>query len=71
MQSIGEFEYTQSDLIGHGAFALVFRGRRRKVGRAEPSVYRNSTMHAKQTMLGCVRVSGSCFCFNLEPKVGN
>lgn len=27
MQSVGDYEYGQSDLIGHGAFALVFKGR--------------------------------------------
>ena len=31
MQSVGEFEYGQADLIGHGAFALVFGGRHKKV----------------------------------------
>ncbi len=30
MQRVGEYEYS-SDLLGHGAFALVFRGRRMKV----------------------------------------
>ena len=31
MQSVSGCEYSQSDLIGHGAFALVFRGRKKKV----------------------------------------
>ena len=31
MQSIGDYEYGQSDLIGHGAFALVFKGREKIV----------------------------------------
>jgi hypothetical protein len=31
MQSVSEFEYSQSDLLGHGAFALVFKGRQKKV----------------------------------------
>jgi len=30
MQSVSGCEYSQSDLIGHGAFALVFRGRKKK-----------------------------------------
>ena len=31
MQSVSEFEYSQSDLLGHGAFAIVFKGRHKKV----------------------------------------
>ena len=31
MQSVGDYEYGQSDLIGHGAFALVFKGREKIV----------------------------------------
>ena len=30
MQTLGEFEYSQGDILGHGAFALVFKGRRKK-----------------------------------------
>ncbi|XP_070572825.1 serine/threonine-protein kinase ULK2-like [Ptychodera flava] len=29
-ESVGEFEYKRKDLIGHGAFAVVFKGRRKK-----------------------------------------
>lgn len=28
---MGDFEYSKKDLIGHGAFAVVFKGRHRKV----------------------------------------
>jgi len=31
MNSVGEFQYSASDLLGHGAFALVFKGFRIKV----------------------------------------
>lgn len=31
MNVIGEYEYNSKDLIGHGAFAVVFKGRNRKV----------------------------------------
>ena len=31
MEPIGDFEYSKKDLIGHGAFAVVFKGRHRKV----------------------------------------
>ncbi|XP_046464386.1 serine/threonine-protein kinase unc-51-like [Daphnia pulex] len=30
MESVGEFEYNAKDLIGHGAFAVVFKGRHKK-----------------------------------------
>ena len=33
MEPIGDFEYSKKDLIGHGAFAVVFKGRHRKVSR--------------------------------------
>ncbi len=31
MEQIGDYEYTKNDLIGHGAFAVVFKGRQKKV----------------------------------------
>lgn len=31
MEVVGDFEYSKKDLIGHGAFAVVFKGRHRKV----------------------------------------
>ncbi|XP_076344747.1 serine/threonine-protein kinase unc-51-like isoform X2 [Tachypleus tridentatus] len=30
MESVGEFEYSTKDLIGHGAFAVVFKGRHKR-----------------------------------------
>ncbi|CAH0563500.1 unnamed protein product [Brassicogethes aeneus] len=30
MESIGDYEYNSKDLIGHGAFAVVFKGRHKK-----------------------------------------
>lgn len=30
MEKVGEFEYNTKDLIGHGAFAIVFKGRHQK-----------------------------------------
>lgn len=29
---VGEYEFTKQDIIGHGAFAMVYKGRKRKVG---------------------------------------
>ena len=31
MEQLGDYEYNKRDLIGHGAFAVVFKGRLRKV----------------------------------------
>lgn len=31
MEIVGDYEYNTRDLIGHGAFAVVYRGRLRKV----------------------------------------
>jgi len=31
MEAVGNYEYSKLDLIGHGAFAVVFRGRHRWV----------------------------------------
>ena len=42
MQSVSEFEYSQSDLLGHGAFALVFKGRQKKVRPIGTKQYRIS-----------------------------
>ncbi|XP_071790723.1 serine/threonine-protein kinase ULK2-like isoform X1 [Asterias amurensis] len=30
MENVGDFEYNKKDLIGHGAFAVVFRGKRKQ-----------------------------------------
>lgn len=31
MENVGDFEFSKKDLIGHGAFAVVFRGRHKEV----------------------------------------
>lgn len=31
MEVVGDYEYSSKDLIGHGAFAVVFKGRFREV----------------------------------------
>lgn len=31
MDTVGEFEYNPKDILGHGAFAVVFKGRFAKV----------------------------------------
>lgn len=31
METVGKFEFSRKDLIGHGAFAVVYKGRHREV----------------------------------------
>lgn len=34
METVGDFEYNTKDLIGHGAFAVVYKGRYKSVSHA-------------------------------------
>lgn len=36
LETVGKFEFSRKDLIGHGAFAVVFKGRHREVRAAGP-----------------------------------
>ena len=36
---IGDFEYSKKDLIGHGAFAIVYRGQQRSVYRSDNFIH--------------------------------
>lgn len=40
METVGEFEYNAKDLIGHGAFAVVFKGRNKKAGHFSTNLHR-------------------------------
>lgn len=31
METVGKFEFSRKELVGHGAFAVVFKGRHREV----------------------------------------
>lgn len=33
METVGRFEFSRKELVGHGAFAVVFKGRHREVSR--------------------------------------
>ena len=57
---VGDFLYKKKDLIGHGAFAVVFKGRHRKV---------RTYVHPLEGTWGRVCVLGekifqSCFCLS-------
>lgn len=47
LEVVGKFEFSRKDLIGHGAFAVVFKGRHREVrdwrARTEPGRERSPT----------------------------
>jgi len=38
MEVVGNFEYSKKELVGHGAFAVVFKGHYREVGLSFESV---------------------------------
>lgn len=56
METVGDFEYSRKDLVGHGAFAVVFKGRHKKVNM-------NSMT---SSMLPCF----SIFCLLLQMGLG-
>jgi len=33
MEQVGDYEFNKASLIGHGAFAMVFKGRHKEVGK--------------------------------------
>lgn len=39
METVGKFEFSRKDLIGHGAFAVVFKGRHREVRKYHLKMY--------------------------------
>ena len=49
MQSIGDYEYRPGELIGHGAFALVFKGQHKQV-RNVSSFLTRSTVSSSHVM---------------------
>lgn len=68
METVGKFEFSRKDLIGHGAFAVVFKGRHREV-RPGPAVI-SANILSMQVLIGrCAAVamlgllSAWFFCF--------
>lgn len=39
MEIVGDYEYSTKDLIGHGAFAVVFKGRHKKVKKKKKQLF--------------------------------
>uniref|UniRef100_A0AAY4A6Z7 non-specific serine/threonine protein kinase n=1 Tax=Denticeps clupeoides TaxID=299321 RepID=A0AAY4A6Z7_9TELE len=54
METVGKFEFSRKDLIGHGAFAVVFRGRHREKHDWEVAVkcINKKNLAKSQTLLG-------------------
>ncbi|XP_043574117.1 serine/threonine-protein kinase ULK2 isoform X2 [Chiloscyllium plagiosum] len=54
MEVVGDFEYNRKDLIGHGAFAVVFKGRHRKKSDWEVAVkcINKKNLSKSQILLG-------------------
>ncbi|KAL0965408.1 hypothetical protein UPYG_G00280860 [Umbra pygmaea] len=54
METVGKFEFSRKDLIGHGAFAVVFKGRNRENNEWEVAVkcINKKNLAKSQTLLG-------------------
>ncbi|XP_046904231.1 serine/threonine-protein kinase ULK1a isoform X2 [Hypomesus transpacificus] len=54
MESIGKFEFNRKDLIGHGAFAVVFKGRHKEKHHLEVAVkcINKKNLSKSQSLLG-------------------
>lgn len=54
LETVGKFEFSRKDLIGHGAFAVVFKGRHREKHDLEVAVkcINKKNLAKSQTLLG-------------------
>ncbi|KAJ1094128.1 hypothetical protein NDU88_007212 [Pleurodeles waltl] len=54
MEAVGKFEFSRKDLIGHGAFAVVFKGRHKEKPEVEVAVkcINKKNLAKSQTLLG-------------------
>ncbi|KAJ8780529.1 hypothetical protein J1605_011530 [Eschrichtius robustus] len=54
LETVGKFEFSRKDLIGHGAFAVVFKGRHREKHDLEVAVkcINKKNLSKSQTLLG-------------------
>uniref|UniRef100_A0A8C2F288 non-specific serine/threonine protein kinase n=1 Tax=Cyprinus carpio TaxID=7962 RepID=A0A8C2F288_CYPCA len=65
MESVGKFEFSRKDLIGHGAFAVVFKGRHKQKHDFEVAVkcINKKNLAKSQSLLGKeIRILKSLFC---------
>ncbi|XP_060641624.2 serine/threonine-protein kinase ULK1 isoform X2 [Anolis sagrei] len=54
METVGKFEFSRKDLIGHGAFAVVFKGRHKEKPEMEVAIkcINKKNLAKSQTLLG-------------------
>ncbi|XP_028564916.2 serine/threonine-protein kinase ULK1 isoform X2 [Podarcis muralis] len=54
METVGKFEFSRKDLIGHGAFAVVFKGRHKEKPEVEVAIkcINKKNLAKSQTLLG-------------------
>lgn len=52
MEVVGEYEYSTKDLIGHGAFAVVFKGRHKQVSKGEGVRCQEGLVHGESAQPG-------------------
>ncbi|XP_026572051.1 serine/threonine-protein kinase ULK1 isoform X1 [Pseudonaja textilis] len=54
MEAVGKFEFSRKDLIGHGAFAVVFKGRHKEKPEVEVAIkcINKKNLAKSQTLLG-------------------
>lgn len=64
MEAVGDFEYSRKDLVGHGAFAVVFKGRHRKVNaRLAPRHLGGQSENVGQSTEGAaLSAAAPCMC---------
>ncbi|TSK72088.1 Serine/threonine-protein kinase ULK1 [Bagarius yarrelli] len=59
METVGKFEFSRKDLIGHGAFAVVFKGRHREIyelctnSRCYERLQAKGIIHGPETKISC------------------
>lgn len=61
METVGKFEFSRKDLIGHGAFAVVFKGRHKEVNTPSFSFFPLAVYLLVRAELGAVSRS-PCPC---------
>uniref|UniRef100_A0A8C2I381 non-specific serine/threonine protein kinase n=1 Tax=Cyprinus carpio TaxID=7962 RepID=A0A8C2I381_CYPCA len=73
MESVGKYEFSRKDLIGHGAFAVVFKGRHKQKHDFEVAVkcINKKNLAKSQTLLGKeIRILKVSFLVTLWVRTG-
>uniref|UniRef100_A0A8C1BTV0 non-specific serine/threonine protein kinase n=1 Tax=Cyprinus carpio carpio TaxID=630221 RepID=A0A8C1BTV0_CYPCA len=73
MESVGKYEFSRKDLIGHGAFAVVFKGRHKQKHDFEVAVkcINKKNLAKSQTLLGKeIRILKVSFVVTLWVRTG-